>query len=84
MTFFVVSFATDANDYSFDPSTLLTVVVGAEPNQKRFSMHESIICARSEFFRRAMTGDWLEKEQRLIKLPEDDLTSLRSTSTSCT
>jgi hypothetical protein len=65
-------FAAEANDYSFDQSTFLTVVVGVEPNQKRFSIHEGIICARSEFFRRVMSGDWLEKEERLVELPEDD------------
>lgn len=60
-------------DYSsFDPSKLVTVVVGKEPNQQRFSVHEGIICARSEFFQRAMNGNWEESKERIIKLPEDD------------
>jgi hypothetical protein len=50
----------------------LTVLVGKEPNQQRFSIHESIICAQSDFFLRAMSGNWLEQEDRLVKFPEDD------------
>ena len=63
---------TELTESSFDSATLLTIVVGEEPGQKRFSVHESFICSRSEFFRRAMNGDWAEREERLVKLPEDD------------
>ena len=38
----------------------------------RFSIHEEIICARSEFFKRALNGKWTESEERVVKLPEDD------------
>jgi hypothetical protein len=31
-----------------------------------------MICARSKFFYCAMNGDWVEKDERLVKLPEDD------------
>jgi hypothetical protein len=48
------------------------VVVGKEPTQEHFSVHEGIMCARSEFFRRAMNGNWAERAERLIRLPEDD------------
>ncbi|KAF2827359.1 hypothetical protein CC86DRAFT_209933 [Ophiobolus disseminans] len=58
--------------FSFDVSTQLTVVVGKEPNHKRFLVHEGLLCARFEFFKRAMNGNWAEREERLIKLPEDD------------
>lgn len=51
---------------------MLTVVVGKEPNEKRFLVHEGFICARSEFFRRAINGPWVERDERLIKLLEDD------------
>jgi hypothetical protein len=64
--------ADSTNETSFDAATLLTVLVGQEPNQTRFTIHEGIICGRSEFFRRAMSGDWKEREEREIKLPEDD------------
>ncbi|KAF2242119.1 hypothetical protein BU26DRAFT_555820 [Trematosphaeria pertusa] len=55
----------------FDPSTFLTVRVGEAPNDENFLLHEGIICSRSEFFRRAMNGNWIEKEERLVKLPRD-------------
>lgn len=50
----------------------MTVIVGQAPTQESFSMHESFFCARSEFFRRCMTGPWAERDLRLIKLPSDD------------
>jgi hypothetical protein len=50
----------------------LTIIVGSGASEKRFSVHESFICARSEFFRRAMNGNWAESEERLVKLSEDD------------
>ncbi|KAI4608684.1 hypothetical protein J4E80_008889 [Alternaria sp. BMP 0032] len=56
---------------SFDPSKLVTVVVGEEPKQQHFSVHEDIICARSEFFRRAMNGNWAESKERIVRLSED-------------
>lgn len=34
-------------------------------------VHEGIICERSEFFRRAMNGNWVEASDRIVKLPED-------------
>ena len=46
--------------------------VGPEGSQQDFLLHEGIICKRSEFFRRAMNGNWSEKKARLVKLPEDD------------
>ncbi|KAI4693273.1 uncharacterized protein J4E88_001644 [Alternaria novae-zelandiae] len=57
---------------SFDPSKLITVVVGEAPDQRHFSVHEGLICARSEFFRRAMNGKWIESKNRMVRLPEDD------------
>ncbi|KAI4634342.1 hypothetical protein J4E83_001660 [Alternaria metachromatica] len=57
---------------NFDPSKFVTVIVGKEPDQQRFSVHEGIMCARSEFFQRAMNGNWTESKERIIRLPEDD------------
>lgn len=52
-------------------TSILKVVVGEEPSQKTFIVHEGIICERSEFFRRAMNGNWAESSERVVKLPED-------------
>ncbi|KAF2650755.1 hypothetical protein K491DRAFT_761531 [Lophiostoma macrostomum CBS 122681] len=57
---------------SFDPSTILTVIVGSPPKQRSFAVHEGVICARSDFFRRAMNGDWSESQQRLVTLSAED------------
>jgi hypothetical protein len=50
----------------------LTVRVGPEDCQQDFLLHEGIICARSEFFHRAMNGNWAEKTKRLVELPADE------------
>ncbi|KAI4927688.1 hypothetical protein J4E85_006200 [Alternaria conjuncta] len=57
---------------SFDPSKLVTVIVGKGLHQERFSIHEEIVCARSEFFKRALNGKWTESKERIVRLPEDD------------
>ncbi|KAI4921960.1 hypothetical protein J4E90_000388 [Alternaria incomplexa] len=51
---------------------LVTIVVGREPHQQRFSIPEGIICARSEFFKRALNGNWAESEGRIVRFPEDN------------
>jgi len=60
------------NHYSFDPSELVTIIVGKEPGQQRFSIPEGVICARSEFFKRALNGNWTESEGRIVRFPEDN------------
>ncbi|KAF2704179.1 hypothetical protein K504DRAFT_159633 [Pleomassaria siparia CBS 279.74] len=50
----------------------IKLVVGEGDEQKNFTVHENIICARSSFFRTCMNGDWKEFEDRVVKLPEDN------------
>lgn len=57
---------------SFNPASFLTVRVGAAAFQQDFLLHEGIICAPSDFLRRAMDGNWMAKKEHLIKLPLDD------------
>jgi hypothetical protein len=57
---------------SLGPKSLVTIEVGVKPNRETFVAHEGIICARSEFFRRAMNGNWTESNEKLVKLHEDD------------
>lgn len=45
--------------------------MGTAPNTEDFIAHESFLTARSEFFRRAMNGNWKEAETRIINLPDD-------------
>jgi hypothetical protein len=58
-----------AEEPSFD-SEPITVIVGED--KKKFFVHESHIRSSSEFFDRAMNGDWKEKATRTIDLPEID------------
>jgi hypothetical protein len=39
---------------------------------KKFTVHESIVKARSEFVCLALRGDWVEASSRVIPLPEDE------------
>ncbi|KAH7094896.1 hypothetical protein FB567DRAFT_15492 [Paraphoma chrysanthemicola] len=57
---------------SLDISTMLTVAIGQAPNHKHFLAHQGIICARSAYFRRAMTLNTTERQQRLFKFPDHD------------
>jgi len=49
------------------------VLVGPESSVKEFSVHEDLICPRSMFFKKAMSGTWKESEERKVELPEDEL-----------
>ncbi len=66
---FTVEFTAD--HHSFNPSKVLKIVVGKETYQREFTVHEDIICRRSEFFRGAMNGNWPEMQERVIRFPED-------------
>jgi hypothetical protein len=57
---------------SFDALAMITIRVGKEPEHKDFIAHESFLTSRSEFFRRALNGNWKEAETRTISLPDDD------------
>jgi hypothetical protein len=57
--------------FSFDRAALVTVKVGKVDHQKEFMIHEGVICARSEFFKRAMNGIWTEAKERVVNLLED-------------
>lgn len=51
---------------------MITIRVGPENDFKDFVAHESFLKARSEFFRRALSGAWEESRSRIVKLPEDE------------
>jgi hypothetical protein len=50
---------------------MVMIRVGQEPDHTDFMAHESFLTARSEFFRRAMNGNWEEATTRVVKLPDD-------------
>ncbi|CAN9104502.1 hypothetical protein CC77DRAFT_1047498 [Alternaria alternata] len=56
---------------SFESTSAVTIRVGEAPNTKDFIAHEAFLTSRSEFFRRAMNGNWKEAETCIINLPDD-------------
>lgn len=57
-----------ANSLSYLDSPVIRVVVGEDPITKEFGVHEGLICARSHFFKNAMTEPWKEVEDCKITL----------------
>lgn len=51
---------------------MLTVEAAQGSDAESFTAHESMLTARSEYFKRAMNGNWDESETRVIKLTDYD------------
>ncbi|KAJ4348541.1 uncharacterized protein N0V89_009918 [Didymosphaeria variabile] len=56
---------------SFRESSIVRIRAGKVQHQETFVAHETIL-ARSDFFRNAMNGNWLESDTRTIEMSEDD------------
>lgn len=50
----------------------ITVLVAEGNAQKKFVIHQDLICARSDFFRNSMKDGWKESNEGVVELPEDD------------
>jgi hypothetical protein len=48
------------------------VIVGTGSQQKQFMVHKQLLTERSLFFKKALSGNWIEAKERKVKLPEDD------------
>lgn len=46
--------------------------MGTGETVKSFVLHRNVACARSEFFRACLGGDWKESVDARVELPEDD------------
>jgi hypothetical protein len=55
----------------------IQVHVGEDDKKHIFDVHESLITARSLFFKKALSGDWKEAKDRVVMLPEDDSVTFR-------
>ena len=55
--------------------SLVTVQVGSQAT--RFDLHKGLLCASSDFFKAAVTGDFKERDQNEIRLPEQDVKIFR-------
>lgn len=51
-------------------TAVISVRVGKEPSHQDFTVHESLIRKSSPFFEAALGRDWLESEQRILRLPD--------------
>ena len=49
----------------------ISVEVGAGTDFRTFVVHGTCLTSRSLFFKKALSRDWREGEERLVKLPED-------------
>lgn len=50
---------------------MLTVKVGKGSKVKNFTVHQSFLTVRSEYFKRAMNGNWEESETRTVTLSHE-------------
>lgn len=41
-------------------------------DEQKFVVHKNIICKSSDFFRSACSGEWLEAQEKTVRLPERD------------
>ena len=46
--------------------------MGTDTDFRTFIVHGACLTSRSLFFRKALSRDWKEGEERLVKLPDDD------------
>ncbi|KAK5733562.1 hypothetical protein LTR17_009550 [Elasticomyces elasticus] len=58
-----------------DYTDLITVLVGAA--ETRFVAHKDILSAKSPFFSAACGRDWIEGQEKIVRLPEQDAEAFR-------
>ncbi|KAK4543404.1 hypothetical protein LTR36_005547 [Oleoguttula mirabilis] len=59
--------ASDAAGNTTKRFNTITVLVGVD--EEAFTIHESLICDRSDFFKAACSGEWKESQTRTVRLP---------------
>ncbi|KAG9199636.1 hypothetical protein G6514_008297 [Epicoccum nigrum] len=69
--------ASDTTDQPKAPtySTLLydkAITIEIGPDRIQYTVHPGLLAHRSEYFKRALNGSWIEAEERLIKLEDVD------------
>lgn len=56
---------------------VVTLEVGKDDKQVKFTVHQNMLCAASLSFQAACKPEWMKREDRVIKLPEDDPEAMR-------
>jgi len=55
-----------------DPNAItVSVTVGTELNARAWTLYESLLCEHSEFFRKALEGEFKEAKEKKVNLPKD-------------
>jgi hypothetical protein len=72
----ISALVTCRNRYLTQPSYLVSpcieVHVGKEESFKKYIVHTGLVTEWSEFFARALNGQWKESDENITTLPEDD------------
>ncbi|KAG4438069.1 hypothetical protein IFR05_006435 [Cadophora sp. M221] len=55
---------------------IISLVVGNEPQTTTLSIHKSVLCETSPFFKAACKPEWLKSEDKVIRLPEDNVDAI--------
>lgn len=58
--------------FNYDLTKTIDVVVGKEPNQRRFTVYHDILTRRSEFFRAARSGRWIAQPEQATLLDDHE------------
>ncbi|KAK5678244.1 hypothetical protein LTS10_009414 [Elasticomyces elasticus] len=55
----------------FSPVTgdIVEVILG--PEQRKFYVHDKLLCSQSKFFEAALKKEWIKGQARIVELPED-------------
>ena len=60
--------------FDYSPSSMVILIVGDQ--QEQLLAHASYLTNRSDFFKAALSNNWKEGQSRVVKLPEDDPTTV--------
>lgn len=52
-------------------SSMVTIHVGTKKRKQALYVHKDLICARSPFFKAALSNDWKEAQEGSVELPDD-------------
>ena len=47
---------------------MATILIG--PDQKKFVIHQALLCGKSQYFTKALTGSFVESKTRVVKLED--------------